>query len=351
MTDVGSGQSQQLSVFQAELIKLLHSYYSGNVGDQLLSLKIDKIVPRRFSEVSFITAQTMCGVERLVAKRIVHDPIIERIATETNQAVNEFNILNKLYELFKNIDGCSTPKPICCLPEIETYVMEYVHGDSLDRLLMGARYFSSRSKFKQLSDYYYLCGVWLRQFQTRMGITDESNDVLSETIVKCQDRLRIMDASEFQLWPSGFGEKISKRLHQLLRSLQDKRVSVSARHGDFGPWNILANDRGITVIDFFGYTIEPVAVDYLKMMMNFEDQKRGLVYSRQRINVLKGKFIEGYGKLPQTPREALLICETLHRVSSIHGCMASGKERLHRRVERYICTVANMDWLKSVLMQ
>jgi hypothetical protein len=90
-----------------------------------------------------------------------------------------------------------------------------------------------------------------------------------------------------------------------------------------------------------------VAIDLMKMLMNFEDEQKYLAYSKRRINMLKSSFFEGFGGLPDIPAPVLAICETLHRVSSVYGCVSAKERRLHRKIERYLCLKSNLDWLTS----
>ena len=136
-------------------------------------------------------------------------------------------------------------------------------------------------------------------------------------------------------------------LRHQLSELATGEVLVSGRHGDFGPWNILVGPQGVTVLDFLGYDEEPLAVDPLKMLMTFEDEKRSPGCSPPRISALRKMFLEGYGHLPPATRPVLVICETLHRVYSVLTCLSDRGRRFPEQIQKRLCLKANIAWLTS----
>jgi tRNA A-37 threonylcarbamoyl transferase component Bud32 len=278
-------------------------------------------------------------------KSVVHHPVNIAITRKENQAVVEFNILKSLYPKFEKVDKCSIPRPVLVDPEGEAYVMEFVEGTLLGDEFRSARYFSSREKFETLKDHYYQCGNWLRYFQKFTGTHEEGPEALTGVMERCDYRLRLIEDLHDSRCPGNLREKVMGYLYEQLSQLKGEKISVSGRHGDFGSWNILVAPRGVTVIDYLGYGEDPISVDLLKMLMNFEDEKRYFAYDPIRITDLKKSFLEGYGSLPSISKPALVICETFHRVCSLMSSLSDNRGRLHHRIEKLLCLKANLKWL------
>jgi hypothetical protein len=233
------------------------------------------------------------------------------------------------------------------MPEIETYVMEYIEGPLLSDELRHARYFSSYRKFKALQNYYYLCGRWLKHFQEFTGTHTAGAEAMEDLMQRCEQRLILIENSNDSRIPKGFRKRVSDFMNDQLKVLENSEILVSGRHGDFGGWNILVGQNGITVIDFLGYQTESIAVDIVKMLVNFYDEKKYLAYSKRRINELKEAFLAGYGELPPVQRPVLCICETLYRVSSLLSTVSITQKRLYRGIEKNLSSKAHLYWLMA----
>jgi len=325
----------------------LAEYYSREEKEELEQLDVLRILPRAFSTVVFLRARTSSSEHQLVMKTTRHHPHNKAITEKKNQAVVEFDILRYLYPLFQRLEGCSVPRPIVVVPDMESYVMDFVEGHFLLEEHRHARYFSSRKGFDMLLQHYFYCGKWLRHFQEFTGVRTAGPEALAGILQRCEHRLRLIEESGDSRCPKGLRLTVTVLLDKQLSQLSGKAVLISGRHSDFGPWNILVGPRGITVLDFLGYQDDPIAVDLLKMLMNFENQKRYLANSVRRITLLQKSFLEGFGLLPSVPEPVLVICETLHRVCSVWACVSTKGEPLRRRIEWHLCLKSNLEWLTN----
>jgi hypothetical protein len=316
-------------------------------NDSLKDFEIISINPRPFSTIVHLRMVTSGMNKQLIMKTVSHHPVNKAITDQDNQAVVEYNILRNLHKKFRKVEKCSVPAPILVVPETESYLTEFVEGKLLVDEFRYARYFSSQEGFEGLREHYYLCGRWLKHFQEFTGMHYEDWGSLAGVIEQVNHRLKLIDESRNPYCPKNLRAKVTEFVQSQLSQMSGSKILVSGRHGDFGAWNIMAGPQGITVFDFLGYRMEPVAVDILKMLMNFEDEKRYLAYSKGRIDILKNNFLEGFGTLPDVPAPVLAICEVLHRVSSVYGCVSAKEEKLHRKIERYLCLKANLEWLIS----
>jgi hypothetical protein len=316
-------------------------------NDNLVDLEVMSVDPRPFSTIVRLRMKTPRMNKQLVMKTINHHPVNKAITGRENQAVVEYNILKDLHPKFLGVEGCSVPAPVLLIPEIETYLTEFVEGSLLIDEFKYARYFSSKDQFERLKEHYYLCGRWLKHFQEFTGVYYAGFEALGGVIERINHRLNLIAESRNKYCPKNLWAKVTEFVQSQLSKMSERKILVSGRHGDFGAWNIIAGPRGITVFDFLGYRVEPVAVDILKMLMNFEDERKYLAYSKSRIDILKESFLKGFGVLPDVTAPVLAICEVLHRVSSVYGCVSAREERLHRKIERYLCLKNNLDWLTN----
>ena len=125
----------------------LAEYLCSVEGERLENLEVSQTLHRPFSQVVFLKAITTKTERSLVMKTVVHHPLTKATTQSENQAVVEFNILSKVYPQFQKVENCSVPRPIVVIPEIETYVMEFVEGLELAHEFRYLRHFSSEKKF------------------------------------------------------------------------------------------------------------------------------------------------------------------------------------------------------------
>ncbi len=323
----------------------LADYLETNEDDCLKGFEIAAINPRPFSTIVHLKITTSRANKKLVMKTINQHPFNKAITDRENQAVVEYNVLKNLYPKFEKVQKCSVPKPVLVMPDSETLLTEFVEGNLLLDQLGYARYFSSRKEFQELKENYYYCGRWLKYLKEFTGIRKAGAEALAGILERCKNRLRLIEDLHDPRCPTDFRNKVTEYLQEQVSKLSGEEILVSGRHSDFGPWNIMIGPQGITVFDFLGYQEDLFAVDIIKMLMNFEDERLYLAYSRNRIKGLRDSFLEGFGPLPYVQEAVLIICETFYRVCSVFGCLTSTGERFHRRIERNLCLRNNLGWV------
>ncbi|MBW1939152.1 MAG: phosphotransferase [Deltaproteobacteria bacterium] len=325
----------------------LKEYFLRNGGQDLRNLEVLDVVERDLSNIVFLLAETCSETQRIVMKQVVHDPTNIAITKRENQAVVEYEILQRLYPKFQKVEGCAVPRPILVIPEFEIYLMDFVEGCLLTDKFRYARLFSSRDGFHQLRDQLCNCGRWLRHLQDFTGVSAGSHDVLSGVIERAEQRLRLIEESGDPRCPKDLRRKVSTFFKEQLEKLTSRKILLTGRHGDFNPWNIIVRAEGITVIDFLGYQEDCVPVDVLKMLVYLEDEMKAVTSSVTRVRGLKKSFLDSYGDLPRTPLPALLICEAMQRVVSLWGSISRPNRRLHHRIEDNRCIKTHVSWLMN----
>lgn len=332
---------------KAIILDNLGSYFHINFTENIKKHEITSVQERSFSIVMFINITTDKSIYKYVSKTVLHHYVNKKITEETNQALVEYNLLKELYPKYKKIDGCSVPKPVMVIPEIETMIMEYVNGELLVNESRFARYLASKKHFSILNDHYYKLGQWLKYFHQFSGITKSDKRLVLKAVDKCKDRLGLIMSLQDSRIPLQFDSIFLSLLNRQIDDLGESDVLSTGRHSDFGGWNVIVNNEGVVVIDFLGYETDLLTLDIQKMLMNFEDEKNYFTYSNKRLNDLRKAFLNGYGPLPNIPKPILILSESLYRISSIWGTISNKDLQFHHKVERNICLKKNINWFNK----
>jgi len=326
--------------------KELERFYREEKGEALDRVEVTRVERRSFSGITFLSAHTRRGSDRLVVKQICKHPLNAAIVPEPDQAVVEFKILQRLYAGFADLENCSVPRPLLVIPEIDALVIEHVEGHLLADDLRYVRYFASRARFRELQQRFYDCGCWLRRLWEVTGIRRGDATAVQGIVTRCQDRLRMIEQSGDRRIAHGFCARARELIEAQVRALADEEIPITGRHGDFGPWNILAHSKGIVVLDFYGYREDPLPVDVLKMHTYLEAVAHGVVTSRRRVAALQERFLAGVGTLPQVPSSLLTLCEAADRVGNMAGTAAAVSDTTSRRIERRLALRADLRWIE-----
>jgi hypothetical protein len=307
-------------------------------------VEVVQIINRPYSDVYFLRVGTAGGDRRLVLKKTVHHQANLSITAFQNQALVEYNALCELYPAFQAVPRCRVPKPILVLPEQEAYVMDFVEGRLLGEFFGGAKIGAPKKSFEELRVFYFLSGVWLKKLHDFSGVRQAGHEAFSYTLDRCEQRLKMIEEANHPACPEELAARVRAFLDNQLRLVNAGDIWVTGRHGDFGSWNVMAGPDGITVFDFLGYQDDLLPVDFLKMLMNFEVERKYLFFSTKKIDLLETAFIEGYGKFPHITAPVLYICETLHRVCSLSGCVTAHSGNPLRRIERSRIMLDHISW-------
>lgn len=326
----------------------LADYVSLNYNEDLIDISTIRIIEKPFSSVKILRLVTSKEIRQLVMKTTIHHPVNEAISKSINQSVVEYNILKDLYPKYESIAKCSIPRPIVIIPEMDTFIIEYIQGELLLDQLRYANYFASKKIFNVLKQQFYYSGCWLKYFQSFTGTSASGIESFDTTIERIEYRIRALHDGNDPRWDKDLGRRIKKYLEGQLKLSVREKIFITGRHGDFGPWNIIGNNEGICVIDFFGYKMDLIPLDFQKMLIFFEDSKYEFLYNKSRIQELMDSFKDGYGTLPYVPDNIIDICQLLHRVCSVYGNIYGSQNKLHQKIERNRCIKSNMIILNSI---
>lgn len=316
-----------------------------NVGINVDSWDETVTCHRSYSTISFLQCRTSQGLRRFVAKTTAPHAENRPVNEEANQAVVEFNILSTLYPRFAEFEATSIPEPVLVLPELNTYVMNYVSGEPLANLLRHDRWFASRKEFSRLELHFRRAGLWLKRFQELTGHRAGGPEVLAGIRERCDFRLTLIESFRDPRISADLRKKVLRFLNEQERRLGNTPVGLTGRHVDFGPWNVLARPDGVTVLDFFGYRDDPPVMDLLSMLIALDREKKCLTANRLRVQSLQDSFLAGYGLLPRIQEPLWLMCESLQRICGVHDALNQNHGYLLRRLERHRSLRSNLRWL------
>ena len=111
-------------------------------------------------------------------------------------------------------------------------------------------------------------------------------------------------------------------------------------HGIFWQENV-----GLLCWTSIGFQQDPLPVDLLKILVDLRRRETYLSSSKHRFAVLKDRFLEGFGTLPRIPSALALLCEVMHRISSLAGYIDSKQSWLRRCLLPKRWYQSNVKWL------
>ena len=327
----------------------------------LVDVQVAKVIKRPFSEIRFLDVSTQSGACRVVAKSTVRDPMNRPFWDRQVQATVEYEILDHLYGQFEQLQGLSVPRPLCVIPELDTFVMQHISGSELVAQHRALRSFSSAANFQALEQNYRALGGWLGSFQefTKPGHGDESH--LQGIVERIQLRLEKIDAAGDSRIPAELLSHVNRRMETLVQQAAGEEIPIAGRHGDFGPWNVMVSHTEISdqnhiagshrvanelvVLDFMGYAREPRPLDAINLLLFLKHESHSIVASGRRARALQHSFLKGLNWQLPCSVPLLQLCELHARVYAVWGCLSTPGHRWHHRSQQKKHLRDSIAWL------
>lgn len=307
-----------------------------------IRITIRKREDRPSSTIVFFETSDRQGVQRLMLKKVIKIPRVGPVGEV--DAESEYNTLKRLYSKYETVEGCSVPKPVLLLSRFDALVMEAYDAPLVQDQCGALKYFSNREAFNDLKRRIRLAGIWLRHFQNFMGIRLGGSEDLTILVEDSRLRLKKLQMFGSERIPSDLHDRVMRQLEKLILEASGEKIPITIGHGDFGPWNVLATPRGITVIDFSTIGETPICRDPLQMFLFLRDQRQNPFQSRRRIAELEEVFSQGYGPRIEMPAAAVAVCETHERLVKLCGAAFPDKE-WKRKFEQNAVTKSHIAWL------
>ena len=207
----------------------------------------------------------------------------------------------------------AVPRPRLILPRLQTVVLDFVAGPSLEPSMAALRYTAGRRAGLRLERQFWQLGRWLHHYQGGAPPQWGGPDALQSVLQHCDHRLRIVQRTGHPGLPADLYSRVWRRLENWQRALAEP-VPVGPCHGDFGPWNVLVTDSQLTVLDFCASRQDCLWVDPLGVLVYLESQRHAPSFSHRRIRRLQEVFLRGYACAANPPVPLVAICESLHRI-------------------------------------
>lgn len=330
--------------------KKLDDYFEKRNLLKIRSLKTIEIIQRSFSIIIIYEIEQQNQKQKFVLKKIVHDPINIKITKKENQAVVEFNLLKKIYPEFENIEGCSVPKPIIVLPEIEAFLMEFVEGEIFSEKMGNSKFLVSNSKFDELKKIFFLSGKFLREFQRITSVEKSECYSYNWLVEKCLDRIELIKRIDnYNKFPKELKNRVIDSIYSQVEILKTKKIKIAGKHADFGHWNIMVTPKGIFVFDFMGYSKETILYDLMKMIFSLNYWKNHFAYNNKKLIILENCLLDGYGGFPSVSESEKTICELYFRIETIYACLSNPGRRIDMKLMKYFVIKNNIKSLEKIL--
>lgn len=204
----------------------------------------------------------------------------------------EYNILKYLHDKFSPLQGMNVIKPTIFLSDEDILVTEEFAGRKLNALVVEQlRWIPSHQKKKQIKTHFHQCGRWLRHFQEFTN----RNEVIpfnKDSYVENMER-RLDSCAKY-----GLKNSLYKKIHGFIdakfKRIGNQQLDLVGYHSDFTPWNVLASDEGIRVLDFDRFSYRDRYEDLTLFLPALEGNKVIVGVIDRNIDVLKDAFLHGY---------------------------------------------------------
>jgi hypothetical protein len=195
-----------------------------------------------------------------------------------------------------------------------------VPGKLLSEVLSRGR---SRTRLRSSLSALYLAGQWLRVFQSFPVDSDvphatESNP--EDLVEHC--RLRLQRLRELgQTWPTAAaGEQLLHGVDSWLKSTPAEQRTKVWTHGDYGPYNLIWDNRTLTPIDFAAATSDVPLADVVYLVHRLEMLPVWSPWQWWPVAAWRRACLRGYG-MPQAPAlplyRALMVRFLLSRLKKL----------------------------------
>ena len=285
--------------------KMCVSYYDENYIRKIIN-NLDKDL---YPSLGKLSSYEICGKVELVFSQICRIKLYykestaciilkkylkEKRADDDRLSVEkEYNILNYLYQRFLPLDGINVITPLAFLPEEDILITEEFIADKLNSHIVNVvRWLPFNRNKRQIGNYFFQCGRWLscfQEFTKKEEVTPFNQGCYIEKIEK-----KLASSIKYGLKKT-FHKNIYQFIENKFKKIGDPKLTLVGYHGDFTPWNVLARDNEIRVLDFDRFSYKDMYEDLAMFLCCLEGAKSIVGMTNKNINILKDAFMQGYG--------------------------------------------------------
>ena len=206
---------------------------------------------------------------------------------------NEYEATSEAAKIIEGKFPGSTINMISLDPAGCSVLSEKIDGVNLDKLIAGsARLFSLSGQFQNVCQLNNKVGKWLRAFQDN-SIHEGSLINIDEMREYNMERINSLREFGFFQEKAIDDERLVALFNKLFGQVKDSDLNKCVLHGDFGPFNIMADGDRIVVVDFEMSILGSFYHDAAYYLNNLDEFKHKIHISDKKIDKLKAEFLCG----------------------------------------------------------
>ena len=260
---------------------------------------------------------------------------------------SEFEHLKHFREAFEKEPHLSVATPIAYFERYPALVTEEVRGHTLHDILVGQTRLIGRSHANyDIVDLCRLSGLWLSRFQAATTLP-RSHVNIGELQHYCEIRLDSMLQTPNCPIDNHFKSRFLSHLDDVGHSIRPDDNTISLRHNDYAPHNIVADNDSISVLDFTMCDAGETFYDIVAFWERLESFKSDPLHSSRLMCELQAAFLGGFGQKIDVDSPGMRLGRCKFHVTQLASSFDKHSSHPYRRwLERHNLR-RTVGWLKD----
>ncbi len=216
----------------------------------------------------------------------------------------EFEVAKQLRASLHEQREAAIVRPVAYYPELLALVTEEAAGNGLAEIIIAAcKRWSLRNALNQAVLHCRRAGIALAAIQaaTRASRRFNAEELLEYAQIRLQ-RLRDNDTVPFS---SEDYKRIWNFLEHALAKIPRAQLGQCGCHGDYAPFNLLADKERVTVLDFSMFKTGSCYNDATYFHHRVEGYLHKPIFSASAIRAVQSAFLEGYNQASNRARDPI----------------------------------------------
>ncbi len=207
----------------------------------------------------------------------------------------EFEVAAHLHERLHAEPGIGIVRPLAYYPDLLALVTEEAPGENLADIVSAAcKRWALRNTLHQAVLHCHRAGTALAAMQVATEQTErgEASEILEYIDVRLQ-RLRASEAVPFS---EADYKRVRHFLEQTLQRVPRAQLAQCGCHCDYAPFNLLADNARVTVLDFSMYKVGSCYNDVTYFHHRLQSYLHKPIFNPAAIRTVQSAFLEGYNQ-------------------------------------------------------